>query len=156
MRASPARRRQHQPVYVVDDDDDDDDDDDLEVVIIEDTRSPRRRRQTSSSSASSASRPSRRKRSKVRAATIDLTVESDEDGTKPKANHVNGLADGVSDQILRQLSCPICLDPIKELSSSTCGHVFCHTCIREAVRIHHRCPSCQRKLNLRDIHRIYL
>ena len=56
-------------------------------------------------------------------------------------------------------SCPICLEPktaVNEIMSTTCGHVFCGNCIRSAVRIHKKCPTCRKKLTAKQFHKIFL
>lgn len=54
------------------------------------------------------------------------------------------------------LTCAICLAAMKEESSTVCGHIFCRSCIMEAVMAQKRCPTCRRKLAPAQIHRIYL
>lgn len=56
-------------------------------------------------------------------------------------------------------SCPICLEPktsVTEIMSTTCGHIFCGTCIRSAVKIHKKCPTCRKKLTAKQFHKIFL
>lgn len=56
-------------------------------------------------------------------------------------------------------SCPICLESktaVPEIMSTTCGHIFCGTCIRSAVRIHKKCPTCRKKLTVKQFHKIFL
>ena len=74
---------------------------------------------------------------------------------------VNASASGSDDRGVRPekealYTCSICLGEMKEISSTTCGHMFCHECIRAAVKANHRCPQCRKKLTLRMIHRVYL
>ena len=52
--------------------------------------------------------------------------------------------------------CPICLSAAEELASLKCGHVFCLNCVRTAVQLNHRCPTCRTKAGLRDIRRLYM
>ena len=40
--------------------------------------------------------------------------------------------------------------------STTCGHVFCDKCIRSAVQLQRRCPTCRKKLSLKQLHAIFL
>lgn len=63
----------------------------------------------------------------------------------------------------RKISCPICWDDEKtikrrkrKLMSTTCGHVFCDLCIRSAVQRQNKCPTCRKKLTLRQLHPIFL
>ncbi|KAK3932431.1 E3 ubiquitin-protein ligase RNF4 [Frankliniella fusca] len=56
-------------------------------------------------------------------------------------------------------SCPICLESktaVNEIMSTTCGHVFCGNCIRSSVRIHKKCPTCRKKLTMKQFHKIFL
>ncbi|XP_042384893.1 probable E3 ubiquitin-protein ligase bre1 isoform X1 [Zingiber officinale] len=55
-----------------------------------------------------------------------------------------------------KLRCSICMDTMKEETSTTCGHIFCNSCITNAIQVHHRCPTCRFSLSLNSIHRIYL
>lgn len=43
-----------------------------------------------------------------------------------------------------------------QLMSTTCGHVFCDKCIRSAVQLQRRCPTCRKKLSLKQLHAIFL
>lgn len=61
------------------------------------------------------------------------------------------------------ITCPICMDDDKaikrrkcQLMSTTCGHVFCDKCIRSAVQLQRRCPTCRKKLSLKQLHAIFL
>lgn len=54
------------------------------------------------------------------------------------------------------IQCSICLDAIVEETTTNCGHVFCKVCIRTAVKKKKKCPSCRKKLGLRDLQRIFL
>lgn len=42
--------------------------------------------------------------------------------------------------------CPICLDPLSRPSVTTCGHIFCTSCIHAAVQAHQMCPICRKRL----------
>lgn len=55
-----------------------------------------------------------------------------------------------------KLTCAICLDSMKMESSTVCGHIFCQSCIRGAISAQKRCPTCRRKLAMKDVHRIYI
>jgi E3 ubiquitin-protein ligase RNF4 len=53
----------------------------------------------------------------------------------------------------------ICMDVIKkgEMASTTCGHVFCYDCIKEALKHPpRRCPTCRKTLRQTQIHRLYV
>lgn len=57
------------------------------------------------------------------------------------------------------IKCVICMDVIKkgEMASTTCGHVFCYDCIKEALKHPpRRCPTCRKTLRQTQIHRLYV
>lgn len=45
----------------------------------------------------------------------------------------------------QQRKCTLCLEPYKDPSVSTCGHVFCWACIRDWVREKPECPLCRQE-----------
>ncbi|XP_062133395.1 uncharacterized protein LOC133843744 isoform X1 [Drosophila sulfurigaster albostrigata] len=54
--------------------------------------------------------------------------------------------------------CPVCWNCVRQRKpvSTTCGHVFCGSCIKAALRTTCKCPVCQRLMTTRQIFRIYL
>ncbi|KAL8151015.1 hypothetical protein V2J09_020823 [Rumex salicifolius] len=46
----------------------------------------------------------------------------------------------------RDLTCPICMQLIKDAFLTACGHSFCYMCIVTHLRIKNDCPSCLRHL----------
>ncbi|CAI5712435.1 unnamed protein product [Peronospora destructor] len=54
-----------------------------------------------------------------------------------------------------ELKCTICLDVLEGITSTICGHIFCAECIRLAIHANGKCPLCQRRLHLKDIHPLY-
>ncbi|KAF5293751.1 hypothetical protein FQA39_LY03236 [Lamprigera yunnana] len=54
--------------------------------------------------------------------------------------------------------CPICLEPLRnnEVSSTQCGHIFCTSCIKDAVKKLRSCPNCRKRLNVKQIHPLFL
>ncbi|KAK8241634.1 hypothetical protein HDK77DRAFT_261120 [Phyllosticta capitalensis] len=59
---------------------------------------------------------------------------------------------------LSNLTCVICMDTPKDITATACGHVFCHTCLMEALiagenRVGYegpkrsQCPVCRKNLN---------
>lgn len=43
----------------------------------------------------------------------------------------------------QQRKCTLCLEPYKDPSVTTCGHVFCWTCVQDWVREKAECPLCR-------------
>ncbi|XP_024403521.1 uncharacterized protein [Physcomitrium patens] len=55
-----------------------------------------------------------------------------------------------------KLKCPICMDTMKEETSTMCGHIFCRVCIQGAIKSQKKCPTCRKRLKMKNIHRIYI
>lgn len=55
-----------------------------------------------------------------------------------------------------KLKCAICMDTMKEETSTICGHLFCQSCIQGAIKSQKKCPTCRKKLTMKNIHRIYI
>lgn len=58
--------------------------------------------------------------------------------------------------IVKPHTCSICMEELVEAASTICGHIFCVTCTKSFIRIQKKCPTCRRKLNMRNFHRVYL
>eukprot|EP00249_Psilotum_nudum_P018760 c26952_g1_i1 orf=639-974(-) len=91
-------------------------------------------------------------------APIDLTLTVNGDChklpfTMGKQKHVQPVP--VPSKKIK-LICPICMDNIKEETSTVCGHIFCWACIKGAMRVRKRCPTCRKRLSTSHIHRIYI
>ncbi|KAK9757192.1 hypothetical protein RND81_01G147100 [Saponaria officinalis] len=53
-------------------------------------------------------------------------------------------------------SCPVCMSPLEEEMTTKCGHIFCKACIKKAIAVQGKCPTCRRKVTMRDTIRIFL
>ena len=63
----------------------------------------------------------------------------------------------------RDITCPICMDSKRtfteagrSLVTTNCGHIFCDGCIRQSIQLMHKCPTCAKKLTLKQYHKIYI
>ena len=46
----------------------------------------------------------------------------------------------------QQSKCTLCLEPFRDPSVTTCGHVFCWTCLQDWVREKAECPLCRQTI----------
>lgn len=53
-------------------------------------------------------------------------------------------------------SCPVCMGPLVQEMTTKCGHIFCKACIKAAITAQNKCPTCRRKITMRDTFRVYL
>ncbi|KAI3996816.1 hypothetical protein MKX01_041116 [Papaver californicum] len=53
-------------------------------------------------------------------------------------------------------SCPVCMSSLVVATSTKCGHIFCKQCIKSALSAQSKCPTCRKKLSMKDTIRIYL
>ncbi|XP_004505743.1 uncharacterized protein [Cicer arietinum] len=53
-------------------------------------------------------------------------------------------------------SCPICMGPLVEEMSTRCGHIFCKTCIKAAISAQAKCPTCRKKITVKELIRVFL
>ncbi|KAJ8025887.1 E3 ubiquitin-protein ligase RNF4 [Holothuria leucospilota] len=61
------------------------------------------------------------------------------------------------------IKCPICYDDDaaikasgRRLVSTNCGHIFCENCLKTSISTQHKCPTCRKKLTMRQMHPIFL
>ncbi|XP_042379618.1 uncharacterized protein LOC121972077 isoform X1 [Zingiber officinale] len=73
-------------------------------------------------------------------------------GTKRKISPEPNLAKVLE----KPFTCPICMEELIEAASTICGHIFCMACTKLSIRTQKKCPSCRRKLNMKNFHRVYL
>ncbi|KAE8685314.1 putative glutaredoxin-C14-like [Hibiscus syriacus] len=53
-------------------------------------------------------------------------------------------------------SCPICMNLFTEEMSTRCGHIFCKECIKAALAVQGRCPTCRKKVTMKELIRVFL
>ncbi|KAJ3701564.1 hypothetical protein LUZ61_005269 [Rhynchospora tenuis] len=151
--ASNVSRRRHF-VYL------DDDDDVVEevnprqsgVAVEEDVRivsgnSHNKRVRISSSADGSADKNNRQTKRRTRNKVIDIQAEL------PQPIPVEVPLPPPKEPTF---SCPVCLSQLSEPCSTTCGHVFCQSCIKTAIQAQKKCPTCRKKLTNKGFHRLYL
>ncbi|KAE8730584.1 putative glutaredoxin-C14-like [Hibiscus syriacus] len=53
-------------------------------------------------------------------------------------------------------NCPICMGLFTEEMSTRCGHIFCKACIKAALAVQGRCPTCRKKVTMKELIRVFL
>ncbi|KAE8708486.1 TATA-binding protein-associated factor 2N-like isoform X1 [Hibiscus syriacus] len=53
-------------------------------------------------------------------------------------------------------NCPICMGSLKEEMSTRCGHIFCKACIKAAIAERGKCPTCRKKVTVKELIRVFL
>ncbi|KAJ7173681.1 acetyl-CoA synthetase-like protein [Mycena filopes] len=53
------------------------------------------------------------------------------------------------------LICPMCRNFPKDMTSTSCGHIFCKSCITDTLSTGNKCPVCMERLQPRNLTRIY-
>ena len=59
---------------------------------------------------------------------------------------IGASAESESEKV-QQRKCTLCLDPYKDPSVTTCGHVFCWECVMDWVREKPECPLCRQSIS---------
>lgn len=61
------------------------------------------------------------------------------------------------------IHCPICLESLSQIKqanqqmhSTSCGHLFCKTCITRAIKTAQQCPTCRQRQDTKTIHPIFI
>ncbi|KAL7023274.1 hypothetical protein ACKWTF_012543 [Chironomus riparius] len=97
--------------------------------------------------------PVRRRRSRVNVTENPVAPSPQRPTTStPNARQQLNLDDSLNDsQPKITLTCPICLDTVVNRTpvSTLCGHIFCQTCIVQALGNAKKCPMCKKALNAR-------
>ncbi|KAK8654122.1 hypothetical protein V6N13_128097 [Hibiscus sabdariffa] len=53
-------------------------------------------------------------------------------------------------------NCPICMGSLTEEMSTRCGHIFCKACIKAAIAVQGKCPTCRKRVTLKTLIRVFL
>ncbi|KAJ6474655.1 acetyl-CoA synthetase-like protein [Mycena vitilis] len=51
--------------------------------------------------------------------------------------------------------CPMCRTFPKDMTSTSCGHIFCKSCITGSLSTSSKCPVCMERIQSRDLTRVY-
>ncbi|XVF32160.1 hypothetical protein REPUB_Repub17cG0058100 [Reevesia pubescens] len=53
-------------------------------------------------------------------------------------------------------NCPICMSSLTEEMSTRCGHIFCKACIKAAIAAQGKCPTCRKRVTVKELIRVFL
>ncbi|XVF81217.1 hypothetical protein PTKIN_Ptkin15bG0138400 [Pterospermum kingtungense] len=53
-------------------------------------------------------------------------------------------------------NCPICMGSLVEEMSTRCGHIFCKACIKAALAVQAKCPTCRKRVTVKELIRVFL
>ncbi|XP_061178466.1 E3 ubiquitin-protein ligase RNF4-like isoform X2 [Saccostrea echinata] len=89
---------------------------------------------------------------------LPLSFDDPETENKPSTSANDSILSPVQD-----ISCPICMDSKKQIiksgrqmAATVCGHVFCKPCIKASIDNHRFCPTCRKKLSMRQVHPLFI
>ncbi|KAF0694090.1 Aste57867_15010 [Aphanomyces stellatus] len=163
-------------------DDDEDDNDDVVILHVQPPPPPRQRipdtvqrrahprhedhfdryavrrlHGSDSDSSPPAPTPHKRRRRAEEAAAAAAEGRSTE-GVVPAGNGVDvGRVQQASiDSAKAKLKCPLCLEVMCDITATKCGHAYCKACITHVIAETQKCPLCRRRLQIRDIHPLFL
>lgn len=55
-----------------------------------------------------------------------------------------------------KFNCPICMGLLVEETSTRCGHIFCKACIKAAIAVQSKCPTCRKRVTAKELIRVFL
>ncbi|CAN6218266.1 unnamed protein product [Urochloa humidicola] len=108
--------------------------------------------------------PRRHRRTRQPVTVVDLEIEGSQEGNKRRRVHClsPNRGEGSSFQANKEVpnepifTCPICWNKMEEPSTTPCGHIFCSKCIKQAIKVQKKCPTCRKGMRATSVHRIYL
>ncbi|KAL2540764.1 RING/U-box superfamily protein [Abeliophyllum distichum] len=99
----------------------------------------------------------KRKRTPANEIIINLDVYNELVGNNNSmTNNVQSMALPSPQPKELTFRCPVCMGPFVEEMSTKCGHIFCKACIHAAITAQRKCPTCRRKITMKNIIRVYL
>lgn len=141
--------------------------DDDEIQVVSSTSNGHGGSSSSASSSSGVGVGAKRQREQSKPVNPELAaLRKQEDELAKLAAKANDAATPseiaarqtqVKQKLLDLLSCVICFEqPMVDIHSTTCGHVFCKGCITACIHTSKRCPVCNTSLKAKDAHPLYL
>lgn len=139
---------------------------DDEVIFVRETIAERRIMAVVDLCTSDAETPERvsTKRGRQQAAyqsgpsSLECKLIPDFNGAAGSSTSVAAERPNVEERKTPQIQCPICLDefPLNSIWTTYCGHGFCEPCIRNCIQTRKKCPTCNTKCNVKQIHRLFI
>ncbi|ETN40631.1 uncharacterized protein HMPREF1541_04909 [Cyphellophora europaea CBS 101466] len=71
--------------------------------------------------------------------------------SEPSALAYIGASADSSAETEQQRKCTLCLEPYKDPSVTTCGHIFCWECVMDWVREKPECPLCRQSISAQKV-----
>ncbi|GBG66852.1 hypothetical protein CBR_g70729 [Chara braunii] len=68
----------------------------------------------------------------------------------------NNVSEEGAERSVQSILCNVCMEALKDATSTNCGHIFCRLCITEAIKAQKKCPTCRKRLTAAQTHRIYI
>uniref|UniRef100_A0A0E0M322 RING-type domain-containing protein n=1 Tax=Oryza punctata TaxID=4537 RepID=A0A0E0M322_ORYPU len=118
-------------------------------------------------SASQVPPPRRNRRTRRQpVAVVDLEVDASREGNKrqrvepvihclsPERGEGSSLKTSKEPPKAKEpvFNCPVCWNKLEEPSTTICGHIFCTKCIKQAIQIQKKCPTCRKSLRANNFH----
>ncbi|EDV22867.1 uncharacterized protein TRIADDRAFT_58523 [Trichoplax adhaerens] len=80
--------------------------------------------------------------------------------SSPSSQPLNSVNDNTSPSPV--IECPICKESYSQikktrtLQSTVCGHIFCSSCLKIALKRKNECPICRKKVLAKNVHDVYI